>query len=176
VIGLYLAGTLGLSAWLARRQEAAADYYVGGRTLPWWALAMSILATQSSAYSFIGIPAYVALVPDGGLTWLQYELMLPLAMTVVMLVLVLVPVLRGLGVMSVNESQAAARERLELAGWSRPAFAEERPVYTRSPTFAFGPRRRQTAVTLNRLQRSSTCRALSFSARSLRSPLRSKMA
>lgn len=29
VIGLYLAGTLGLSAWLARRQETAADYYVG---------------------------------------------------------------------------------------------------------------------------------------------------
>ena len=101
VIGLYLAGTLGLSAWLARRQETAADYYVGGRTLPWWALAISILATQSSANSFIGIPAYVALVPGGGLTWLQYELMLPLAMIFVMLVLV--PVLRGLGVISVYE-------------------------------------------------------------------------
>lgn len=34
----------------------------------------------------------------------------------------------------------------------------------------------QTAVTLNRSQRSSTCRALSFSARSLTSPLRSKIA
>ena len=101
VIGLYLAGTLGLSAWLARRQETAADYYVGGRALPWWALAISILATQSSANSFIGIPAYVALVPGGGLTWLQYELMLPLAMIFVMLVLV--PVLRGLGVISVYE-------------------------------------------------------------------------
>lgn len=101
VIGLYLAATLGLSAWLARRQETAADYYVGGRTLPWWALAISILATQSSANSFIGIPAYVALVPGGGLNWLQYELMLPLAMIFVMLVLV--PVLRGLGVISVYE-------------------------------------------------------------------------
>jgi SSS family solute:Na+ symporter len=101
VIGLYLCGTLGLSAWLARRQETAADYYVGGRTLPWWALAISILATQSSANSFIGIPAYVALVPGGGLTWLQYELILPLAMIFVMLVLV--PVLRGLGVISVYE-------------------------------------------------------------------------
>lgn len=101
VIAIYLGGTLGLSAWLARRQTSAADYYVGGRTLPWWALAISILATQSSANSFIGIPAYVALVPGGGLTWLQYELMLPLAMIVVMLVLV--PVLRGLGVISVYE-------------------------------------------------------------------------
>ncbi|RQO60429.1 hypothetical protein DBR47_08690 [Paucibacter sp. KBW04] len=101
VICGYLAGTLGLSAWFARRQTSAADYYVGGRSLPWWALAISILATQSSANSFIGIPAYVALVQGGGLTWLQYELMLPLAMIVVMVVLV--PVLRGLGVISVYE-------------------------------------------------------------------------
>lgn len=101
VIGLYLVGTLGLSAWLARRQTSAADYYVGGRTLPWWALAISVLATQSSANSFIGIPAYVALVPGGGLTWLQYELVLPLAM--IFVILVLVPVLRGLGVISVYE-------------------------------------------------------------------------
>ena len=101
VVAMYLTGTLGLSAWLAARQTTAADYYVGGRTLPWWALAISILATQSSANSFIGIPADVALVPGGGLTWLQYELMLPAAMIVVLLVLV--PVLRGLGVISVYE-------------------------------------------------------------------------
>ena len=63
-----------------------------------------------------------------------------------------------------------------LADWSRPVFADERPVYTRLPPFGFGPRRRQTAVTLNRSQRSSTCCGLSFSARSLRSPLRSKIA
>ncbi|HSQ72908.1 MAG TPA: sodium/solute symporter [Rubrivivax sp.] len=101
VIAVYLAGTLGLSAWLARSQHTPTDYYVGGRTLPWWALALSILATQSSANSFLGIPAFVALVPGGGLTWLQYELMLPLAMVVVMLVLA--PVLRGLALISVYE-------------------------------------------------------------------------
>ena len=65
---------------------------------------------------------------------------------------------------------------LPLAEWSRPVFAGERPVYIRLPTFGLGPRRRQTAVTLKRSQRSSTCRALSFSARSLRSPLRSNTA
>jgi hypothetical protein len=43
----------------------------------------------------------VALVPGGGLTWLQYELALPLAMLVVMLVFV--PVLRGLQLVSVYE-------------------------------------------------------------------------
>lgn len=101
VIAAYLAATLGLSGWLARKQASPADYYVGGRRLPWWALAVSILATQSSANSFLGIPAYVALVPGGGLNWLQYELMVPLALIVVLLVLV--PVLRGLGLISVYE-------------------------------------------------------------------------
>lgn len=72
--------------------------------------------------------------------------------------------------------EADGHERQVMAEWSRPAFADERPVSTRLPTFRFRPRRRQTAVTLNRSQRSSTCRALSFSARSLRSPLRSKIA
>lgn len=101
VIAVYLTLTLALSGWLARRQTSPVDYYVGGRTLPSWALAVSILATQSSSNSFIGIPAYVALVPGGGLNWLQYELMVPLAMIVVMVTLV--PVLRGLAVISVFE-------------------------------------------------------------------------
>jgi hypothetical protein len=43
-------------------------------------------------------------------------------------------------------------------------------------TYEFEPLRRQTAVTLNRSHRSSNFRALNFSVRSLRSPLRSKMA
>lgn len=72
--------------------------------------------------------------------------------------------------------KGSAVEWLVMAGWSRPIFAGERPVCIRSPTFGFRPRRCQTAVTLNRSQRSSIWRALSLSARSLRSPLRSKMA
>lgn len=101
IVGLYLAAMIGLSAWLARTQSTADDYYVGGRSLPWWALGVSTMATQSSANSFIGIPAFVALVPGGGLTWLQYELAVPLALLLVMWMLV--PVLRGLGLVSIYE-------------------------------------------------------------------------
>lgn len=101
VIAAYLGGTLVLSAWLARGQQTTADYYVGGRRLPWWSLAISTLATQSSANSFIGIPAFVALVPGGGLTWLQYELMVPVAMIVVCVLLI--PLFRGLSIISVYE-------------------------------------------------------------------------
>lgn len=101
IVLVYLAATLALSALLARRQHDDADYYVGARRLPWWALALSVLATQSSANSFLGIPAYVALVPGGGLNWLQYELALPLAMLGVLLLLA--PALRALGLISVYE-------------------------------------------------------------------------
>ena len=38
VIAVYLAGMIGLSWWLSHGQKDEADYYVGGRPLPWWAL------------------------------------------------------------------------------------------------------------------------------------------
>ena len=84
-----------------RGQESTEDYYVGGRNLPWWAVGISTMATQTSANSFIGIPAYVALKEGGGLTWLQYELAVPLAMIVVMVLLI--PFFRDLKLVSVYE-------------------------------------------------------------------------
>lgn len=101
VIIAYLLGMVGLSVWLGRGQSSTDDYYVGGRNLPWWAVGISTMATQSSANSFLGIPAYVALKEGGGLTWLQYELAVPLAMIVVMVVLI--PFFRRLELISVYE-------------------------------------------------------------------------
>ena len=59
------------------------------------------MATQSSANSFIGIPAFVALKEGGGLSWLQYELAVPLAMIFVMVFLI--PFFRKLELVSVYE-------------------------------------------------------------------------
>ena len=80
VLTLYLGAMIALSAWLSRGQRSESDYFVGSRNLPWWAVGISIVATQSSAISFVSIPAFVALREGGGLTWLQYELAVPLAM------------------------------------------------------------------------------------------------
>ncbi|MEO1483604.1 MAG: sodium/solute symporter [Myxococcota bacterium] len=101
VITVYLAGMIGLSVHLGRGQEDNEDYYVGGRQLPWWAVGISVIATQSSAISFVSIPAFVGLREGGGLTWLQYELAVPLAMIFTMIVLV--PYFRGLELVSVFE-------------------------------------------------------------------------
>ena len=65
VLGTYIAAMIVMSVYLGRGQESADDYYVGGRNLPWWAVGISTMATQTSANSFIGIPAYVALKEGG---------------------------------------------------------------------------------------------------------------
>lgn len=101
VITLYAAGMIGLSLFLSRGQKSQEDYYVGGRNLSWWAIGLSTMATQTSAISFISIPAFVALKPGGGLTWLQYELAVPLAMIGV--AMLLLPFFRRLGLISVYE-------------------------------------------------------------------------
>ncbi|MGH1366724.1 MAG: sodium:solute symporter family transporter [Calditrichia bacterium] len=101
ILGTYLLGMIGLSVYLGRGQSSADDYYVGGRSLPWWAIGISTMATQSSAISFISKPAFVALKPGGGMTWLQFELAVPLAMIVI--IAVLVPFFRKLELVSVYE-------------------------------------------------------------------------
>lgn len=101
ILVAYLVGMVGLSAFLGRGQESQDDYYVGGRNLPWWAVGISTMATQTSAISFISIPAFVALKPGGGMTWLQYELAVPLAMIAVMVLLL--PHFRKLELISVYE-------------------------------------------------------------------------
>lgn len=101
IISLYLGAMLAISARLGRRQHDLSDYYLGGRKLAWSAVGVSVLATQSSAISFISIPAFVATRPDGGLRFLQYEIALPVAMA--FLGLWLIPALRRARVFTIYE-------------------------------------------------------------------------
>jgi SSS family solute:Na+ symporter len=101
VLGIYLAGIVGLSFFLARNQHSPADYFLGGRNLSSWAIAGSIMATQVSAVSLIGAPAFVAVRTGGGLRWLQYEFAVPLAM--IGLIFGFVPVFHRLGIFTIYE-------------------------------------------------------------------------
>ena len=56
VIGVYLAGTIGFGMVLSRKQDDLEDYYLGGRSIPWWAALMSMVATEISAATFLGAP------------------------------------------------------------------------------------------------------------------------
>ena len=61
VLIAYLIGTTVLGVWLGRNQKDAKDYFVAGHTIPWWAVLFSVVATETSALTFISIPglAYV---------------------------------------------------------------------------------------------------------------------
>jgi len=57
IVIAYLLGVTTLGLWFRRGQQDARDYFLGGRTAPWWALAFSIVATETSTLTIIGTPA-----------------------------------------------------------------------------------------------------------------------
>lgn len=46
-----------LGIYFGRGQKSLNDYFLGGSELPWFALSLSIVATETSTLTFIGIPA-----------------------------------------------------------------------------------------------------------------------
>ena len=56
VLIVYLVGTTALGLWVGRRQRDAKDYFVADRAIPWWAILFSVVATETSALTFISIP------------------------------------------------------------------------------------------------------------------------
>ena len=73
VIVAYLAGIIALGVWLGRGQKTTRDYFLGGRDLPWWGVALSIVATETSALTFIGVPAML-FAKGGNLGFIQVVL------------------------------------------------------------------------------------------------------
>ena len=68
IVIAYLLGVTALGMRFRRGQQDATDYFLGGRTAPWWALAFSIVATETSTLTIIGAPA---ISYGGNLTFLQ---------------------------------------------------------------------------------------------------------
>lgn len=68
IIAAYLVLTLGTGLWRSRHQRTAADYFLGARDLPAWAVLLSIVATETSALTVISVPGIGA---RGNLTFLQ---------------------------------------------------------------------------------------------------------
>src|SRR6476619_1824796 len=68
VLILYLGGTTALGLYIGRRQRSANDYFVAERSIPWWAVMFSVVASETSALTFISIPGLSYL---GNLGFLQ---------------------------------------------------------------------------------------------------------
>ena len=74
---VYIVGTALIGASFGRKQNTTKDYFLGGRSIPWWAIGLSVMATQASAITFIGAPGWGY---DGGLTRMTTYINVPLAM------------------------------------------------------------------------------------------------
>ena len=85
IILLYLAGITAFGAHFRRGQQTLRDYFLGGRTAPWWALACSIVATETSTLTIIGTPG---IAYAGNLGFLQLVLGYLVARVVLCVVLV----------------------------------------------------------------------------------------
>ena len=117
IVVVYLGGVIGMSYAFARKQHTGEDYFLASRSMRAAPLAISIVANQASAVSLVGAPAFVALREGGGLRWLQYELALPLAMLV--LIVVFLPTLRsvpGSSIYAYAEQRFGRPTRQALAG------------------------------------------------------------
>ena len=71
VIGGYLLAITLFGSWFARFQKTTKDYFLTDRSVPWWAICFTIVATETSTLTFIGVPA---LAYAGNLTFLQLAL------------------------------------------------------------------------------------------------------
>ena len=68
IIALYLAGITLFGLQFRKMQRSLRDYFLAGREIPWWAIALSIVAAETSTLTIISIPG---LAYDTNLTFLQ---------------------------------------------------------------------------------------------------------
>ncbi len=70
IVIAYMIAVLLFGLWVGRGRQSSADYFLGGRSLPWGALLLSIVATETSTVTFLSIPGLAA-AASGNLTFLQ---------------------------------------------------------------------------------------------------------
>ena len=71
IVLVYLLAVLVFGLWIGRHQRNTADYFLGSRSLPWWALLLSIVATETSTVTFLSVPSMSWAPKHGDLRFLQ---------------------------------------------------------------------------------------------------------
>lgn len=84
VLVVYAVGVVAFGLRAGGAQRTTQDYFLGGRDLPWWAVCFSVVATETSTLTVIGVPAVAYL---GSLTFLQLTIGYVIGRTVVAAVL-----------------------------------------------------------------------------------------
>jgi Na+/proline symporter len=98
VLGGVLAAFVAYGLWRSRGERDLTDYLLAGRSMPWPMVALSVMATQASAITFVATPGQGF---ADGLRFVQFYFGLPLAMIV--LCVTAIPIYRRLGVFTAYE-------------------------------------------------------------------------
>jgi Na+/proline symporter len=85
IVGVYLVWIVWDGLRLTKRSHELEGYFLGGRSLPWWAVGLSVMATQLSAITMVGTTGQGY---GDGMRFLQFYFALPLAMIVLSVTLV----------------------------------------------------------------------------------------
>lgn len=56
IVGAYLVFVATVGFFVGRRQKTTEDYFLGSRRIAWWLAGLSLIATETSALTFIGAP------------------------------------------------------------------------------------------------------------------------
>lgn len=98
VLVLYLVGVVGLGCWFARKSSTTDEFMAAGRSLPGWAVGLSILGTYVSSISFLANPG-----KSFGGDWNPFVFALSLPLAAVIAVRWFVPFYRRHGHLSAYE-------------------------------------------------------------------------
>ena len=98
IVALYLIWIVWTGLSLGRKQDQLEGYFLANRSLPWWAVGLSVMATQLSAITLVGTTGQGY---NAGLSFIQFYFGLPIAM--VILSLTVVPFFRRANVYTAYE-------------------------------------------------------------------------
>ena len=85
IVALYLIWIVWTGLKLARKTEHLEGYFLANRSLPWWAVGLSVMATQLSAITLVGTTGEGN---NTGLSFIQFYFGLPIAMVILSLTVV----------------------------------------------------------------------------------------
>ena len=59
IVVLYLLAVMSVGLYMSRKKQSAEEYFLGGRSFPWWAVSFSLIGTMIGSTTFIGHPGEV---------------------------------------------------------------------------------------------------------------------
>lgn len=106
----YFAGVLGLALWMSRkpkdREQTSTDYFLAGKSLPWWIVGTSLIASNISAEQLIGMTGSAF---ASGIAIISYEWMA--AVTLLIVAKYFLPIFLRMGIVSMPDYLAKRFDR-----------------------------------------------------------------